>query len=52
MTTPPKDPVSSILNQLVAGRTAHLPELRAKYGHLRVSDLPRATRSLELALKT
>ena len=52
MTTPPKDPASSILNQLVAGRTAHLPELRAKYGHLRVSDLPRATRSLELALKT
>lgn len=52
MTTPPQDSAPSVLNELVEGRTARLPELRATYGHLRVSDLPRSTRSLELALRT
>lgn len=52
MTTPTQNTTPSILNELVAGRTARLPELRAAYGQLRVSDLPRATRSLELALRT
>lgn len=52
MTTPPQESTPTILSELVEGRTARLPDLRAKYGHLRVSDLPRATRSLELALRT
>ncbi|MDO4242606.1 MAG: tryptophan synthase subunit beta [Actinomyces sp.] len=42
----------TVLDSIVEGRRARLPELRERFGHLRAADLPRSERSLARALRT